>query len=258
MLGGAYGIYAQSSGIYTPNLVYELDAGNSSSYAGSGDRWYNLVASPADGSSQSTYDFVQNNSGTLTFHGSPGGMSSNEYWTFSGTNVFSIRGGSGTTFTSSMIHNGAKFTIEMWVRMGTSIGNSMFFELPNAIGNKNLRFDDLDGSEKLEFMVNGGVLSPTGVDTTLSTSTWYQIALSIDENGGSNSFFAVNGAYKLVSGSDFFDANYSTPTTLPTNGPNHGPFGTTLRLAICRLYNTNLSISQLNQNFNIQRSRFGL
>ena len=39
------------------SVVFELDAGNTDSYPGTGEEWLNVTASPADGELQTAYDF---------------------------------------------------------------------------------------------------------------------------------------------------------------------------------------------------------
>lgn len=77
--------------------VWDLDATQSASYSGSGTTWHNLVTNPADGSSQSTYDFTIH--GTPTFTGGAG--TSGAYFAMDGASYFEIAGGN-TQFIKDM------------------------------------------------------------------------------------------------------------------------------------------------------------
>lgn len=74
-----------------PSCVFDLDATQSASYGGSGTTWANLVASPADGSAQTSYNFTFGDgadSATYpTFNGTAGDSAA--YFSFDGGDYFS-------------------------------------------------------------------------------------------------------------------------------------------------------------------------
>ena len=78
------------------SVVFELDATQTDSYPGSGSSWLNLIASPADGETQATYDFPF--SGTPVFNGTPGDTGA--YWGITTGNRFQLS--SNTTFTGNL------------------------------------------------------------------------------------------------------------------------------------------------------------
>jgi len=78
------------------STVFDLDATISASYSGSGTSWANLVASPADGASQSAYNFTISGA---TFTGSAGSASA--YFSLDGNDSFSITSGN-TTFINNL------------------------------------------------------------------------------------------------------------------------------------------------------------
>lgn len=244
------------SGPVRAGLIWYLDAGNSASYSGSGSTWSNLVSAPADGQASSAYNFSKSG-GTITFHGSAGGMSSAEYWTFDDINNFVIS--SATTFTNSLFQNGAKFTLEFWFRTPAVSSGRTWLELPNATSNRHFMFNYASPfSSPILFEIGGSVVSAQSANL-LAANTIYQVVISLDENGGNVSFFALNGVYAPVSGpSNTFDGAYTSPSASSGNPPQIGTFETDARLYIARCYNIALSISQIAQNFNNDRARFGL
>lgn len=116
----------------TANLVAFWDAADSGSWSGSGS-WQNLVTSPADGAAQSAYDLqLGSTSGSdandPTFSGTPGGLSSSEYWSLSATTGFELP--ANTTFTDSMHHSDAEWTMGFIVDLGATPGTNWFLATP--------------------------------------------------------------------------------------------------------------------------------
>ena len=75
-----------------PSAVFDLDATSSASYSG-GQVWKNLISSPADGSSQTAYDFNRGGSSSSstddpTFVGTPG--TKQAYWLLDGGDYFTL------------------------------------------------------------------------------------------------------------------------------------------------------------------------
>lgn len=72
------------------SVVFEVDATQEESYNGSGNTWFNLTSSPADGETQSRYDHLGAEESTTlaTFNGTAGDTGA--YWTGDGTQYFGI------------------------------------------------------------------------------------------------------------------------------------------------------------------------
>lgn len=85
------------------SAILDLDATISASYGGSGQTWANLIPNPADGESQTAYDFWLGADGTSstddpTFNGSAGSAAA--YFTTDSGDFFQLK--SHTTFSSQM------------------------------------------------------------------------------------------------------------------------------------------------------------
>jgi hypothetical protein len=85
------------------SCCFDLDATKGDSYT-SGQKWLNLVSSPADGESQTTYDFFLGEDGSSstddpTYTGTVGDSAS--YWAFDGGDFFKLAG-SNTTLLQSL------------------------------------------------------------------------------------------------------------------------------------------------------------
>jgi hypothetical protein len=104
---------ASAGGSVAAGAVFELDAGNAASYPGSGQTLANVVASPADGALQTAYDFLLGTDGTVEaddapFSGTPGGLSSAEYFSFDSDRI--TLGAANPAFIDTMHKAGSAFT----------------------------------------------------------------------------------------------------------------------------------------------------
>jgi len=83
------------------SAVFDLDATMINSYGGTGQTWSNLIATPADGSSQTAYDFYLGATSSATtddptFNGTAG--TSSAYFSVDGGDLFTLKSGTNTTF----------------------------------------------------------------------------------------------------------------------------------------------------------------
>ncbi len=166
--------------------LFEVDATCSSSYGGSGTTWSNLVASPADGSSQSAYNFTLEASPTFT--GSAG--SSAAYFAMGGTNYFEISGGN--TAALGNIHK---------TTGGQPVTMCIAFQTPSSIAAVNLMGTEGSGGsgtgwsmrvQSATALRNVHVVGSTGSNTTYTTtfsaSTNYLVCIAVDFTGASIKF----------------------------------------------------------------------
>jgi len=230
---GYWTSYAAS--IVTTNLALHLDAGNTSSYPGSGSTWTDLIASRA-----------------FTLYNSPTYSSSNGgYLSFTPS---SSQYAASTTSLSSL----SNWTVEAWhYYTGTNSSGSpcIVTEVwPNSTGNLNYTLGNgSDSSPNLQagFFNGAWRLTPTGY--TLTANNWYQVVGTYD---GSTIKLYVN--------------NSMVQSTAYTGTAATGTQGIVLmrrwdlgqyqggRLGVVRIYSSALNSTQVSQNWNAQKSRFGL
>lgn len=271
--------------ITTANLVLSLDAGNATSYGGSGQVWNNTVVTPADSAAQTDYNFdLGSGTGSSTsdpvFTGSAG--SGSAYWAFAGGEYFGMSlGVTSTAFLKALHKTGAKFTLEAWVYHPGAAGsniNPVFSSGASDQGGADMSRGVIFADFGTLNTVNGkhncvrvkqdsggtNALAKEG-DTALGTG-WHMLACSVDGTGAANSFLYTDGALDPVGGSSTWNGTFSSPgTSDPANPPKVGDRGDTgfklpngSRLAIFRAYNTNLSQAQLDANWSAIRTRYGL
>jgi hypothetical protein len=233
--------------IVTDGLIFNLDAGNLLSYAGSGNSWVDVTKN--------------NNIGLLVNGPTYSGAGASSYLNFDGTNDYISVSSSPSTFT----YNRSSFTVGGWTNMtslpvsyygvilskwNTGGGNDNEFILNTTDGNKFIFGVDFDDNLTPDAQGNDYVIS----NTTISANTWYYVVATFD-NGLLKLY--VNGIFESSIG-----ASYTTVKTNTNSSLNIGRFGTTFysigRRGIVHLYNRALRSSEIYQNFNVMRSRYGI
>jgi hypothetical protein len=213
--------------IVTNGLVLNLDAGNSSSYLGSGNSWNDLSGS---------------NNGTLsnvTFESSPKAL------------VFN--GSTSRASFSSGITTGDNLTYEVWIyRLA---GNGVIANL-NGWSTGYVHWQFSGNSLQLALYGNNDGYP----SFTFNLNTWYQIAFVYSKVNKTTSFY-VNGA--LTNTVNYGSATSITqnPFTIGAwNSNGAGAFDRFFngKIAVFRAYNTALDASQVQQNYNALKSVFGL
>ena len=143
--------------IVTTNLVLHLDAGNSSSYSGSGTTWTDLSGNSHNGTLENGVSYSSSSGGYLVFDGS------NDFISFTDSNDFILGTGD--------------FTYESWVqitgsgtfmRMGSFLNNAGSQASPNLT----LKTDSIYMYSNID---NGYLLQHF---ITSSTSTWYHVVFT--------------------------------------------------------------------------------
>lgn len=212
--------------LVTDGLTLRLDAGNSSSYPGSGTTWTDLAGT------QQNITLV--NSPTFT-SGTPA------YFTFNGSNQ---RGtGAGAVLTSTT------YTKSVWFYLNAYADNNV---VSSATGGHYMFFQ---GGNK---MYNGhtnwaGFPSNYPSTATFSLNTWYNATLTFNTTDGMKLY--INGTQ---------DSSYTTIKTAytgdgSTNIATYGG-GNLLngRIAKVYCYNRNLTADEVLQNYNFDKAQFGL
>lgn len=240
--------------IVTTGLVLSLDAADDNSYIGSGTVWNDLTGNSYSGSLINTPTFTNANDGGIVFGGT------NQYSNLpiafanvtSSTYIFNLSFSSvSTSVRTIMGYGNTTANYGCWVRLASSTDT-----IPSA-GNARLQFRVLDSGVS----VNNTVIGSTNITTNTNYSIAFVIlpssykiyingieetlSVNIGLNNGKwvgNGLTATNTAIAIAS--QFFTNAYS----------NY--FAGTLYNA--QIYNRALSVAEIQQNYNAQKSRFGL
>ena len=230
---------ASSSGLITSGLIVHLDASNTSSYPGSGTTWTDLTGT--------------GNNGTLTngpvYSSLAGGCID-----FDGINDFvSIASNSGL-----QPQTATPITMQVWVYFDAITADAAFI-------NKLTASFDFDGyivrttsQGYAGYTINGTRIqridtsSPTVVFTT---GNWYFVTFITQRSATANSTrLYINTTLRVQNtwGSD----GYSESNPLQLGG-GYGGFAN-CKIGAFYFYTTGLSESQITQNFNATKTRYGL
>jgi hypothetical protein len=234
--------------IVTTNLVLNLDAGNSSSYPGTGINWFDISGNSNNGTLTNGPTFNSANGGSIFFDGTNDSIN----------NI-------GTTSSFSFIHNTGIATLSFWVKFNSTsnleylTGNTPtsaekgFYLGKTATGA--LQVVVLNGSGSANGLVN--YTSPIGL---VNDTNWHNYTITIDKSINTNTIYkdsvvfssgAGTGAWTLTSGN-------STRTLVLANINNYSFNFFNGNIANYLIYNSVLTAPEVLQNFNALKNRFGL
>ena len=194
----------------TANLQLALDAGDSNSYSGSGQKWLDT--------SVNGYDFFRGATSSPdaddpTFNGVAGELSSSEYWLFDGSQTFTYDSAN-ETFMDDFHQDGAIGSMVGWIYPKSGAFNFLWLTGPGSTNQIWSSFA-VDNNVKLCFKVADGVdpVSHTKTaDNAMTADAWHFVGITISENGGDVSFFYRDGAPDEVGSASTFDAAYASPS----------------------------------------------
>ena len=236
--------------LLSSSRLINLDATNAASYSGSGTAWTNLDSA---GSYSAT---LQNGP---TFNSSD---PSNKYFTFDGTNQIAEIAAAAAINPSTS----ASFTLQIWARVNTASPN---FVTGDGLISKQFWSPSFDGyslslrtDKSLYLKMNG-----SSVDGTYSSgvnvwdNNWALYTIVVDFGGGSGS-----PSYTYVSTRRVVTGNNTDGGIPSANAPLQFPRGiqdTTFNfcpadVGAFYVYNTILSQTQIIQNYDATKSRYGL
>lgn len=273
------------NGFVRTDLLFSLDTSRAESYPGSGTTFSNIITAPADGSAQTSYDYRRGVSGSdgtdfPDFVGAPGLDPC--YFTFDGTDRISsnVAVGSVPTVLRQLHFANKKWTVEVWAYYnGTTSNVAPLFDTGTsdqggADISRGVVFGDTGTLQQTAGRFRVRVLRDTGgasalavqSDASLTAGNIYMLAASIDGSGAESSFLYRNGAYDPVASSNTFTGTYSSPGSTSTANNSKicargdGAFRVTsgTRVYLVRVYQRNLSKSELDQNWANDKYRFGL
>ena len=218
---------SHSPRIVRDGLVLALDAADRNSYPGSGTTWNDLSGNGNNGTLVNGVGYNSGNGGSLSFDGS------NDRVTIT-NNIPSL----------------SNFTIELFMRTSTLDGSQdIFFDQFLS-----LRFEIYNNKYRIH-LGNGSAWAFTDHvgNVTLSQNTWYQTVWSWN---GSNSILYLNGSQDSIR--SYSSASSGTGNiTIGQHSPDTS-YNWNGNIGLIKVYNRALTASEVLQNYNATKTRFGL
>jgi len=232
--------------VITRGLIFNLEAGDAGSYPQAGTTWFDTTSNNFTASLVNGPTFTSNNEGGIIFDGS------NDYALGSNFNI-----------------NTNEFTLEAWIRPTNVNSNYGIIGKPTdnyqwpcyamwiSGGNLNGYYSSTVFGQCLE--------GSLGTGNPISTNgAWYHVAFSKGTGGYTTMALYVNGVASSYN-NFLYGTHINTLATssVPTwfavlNDTNvllnyfNGTIGS------IRIYSRQLAAAEISQNFNVQRSRFGI
>ena len=216
----------------TTNTILHLDAGLTSSYSGSGTTWYDL-SNQSNNSTLSNVTYNSGNGGHLLFNGitSEGSLTSSKY---------------------NVVYSGKTVFLTAYLSAHMSLGAFRAFEGSSA-GSRNFNFylhRDSGGNYKLHYSA-GGVGGFSSNLTSFTPGTWFTAAVT--QTTGNLTSYYYNGS-PVGTDTNIF-SQYLSGTTENIGRADNFWYG---GLGIVAIYKTALTSSEILQNHNSIKNRYGL
>ena len=229
------------AGIVTDGLLLHLDAGNSTSYPGSGTTWTDLSGNGNTGTLTNGPTFNSANSGSIVFDGS------NDCVLVSPTNF-----------------NLLEFTVNMWfksddivtdyrrlIQKSDTTGSTKGFVIASSANNGKLVFVYQPNYQTSEVLRRSTTLVSTGV--------WLHTSMTYNSSSGMKIYF--NGVEDAGETATAEDIGWAADTGNFFSIGSRAGSSTSFydgNIAQVSVYNRALSATEVTQNFNALRGRFGL
>lgn len=246
------------------NATLCFDAGDLSSWGGSGQQWN-------DRSSNANHFYLgetsSSESSDPTFTGSAGDLTNAAYWSLNGSNHFH-NSLTNAAFMDAWHKAGATYTLITALYLPGGSDSGGIIGGPGGATTPGISFQ-LNTGKPVIYVENAGAGTPLQVtaDSAMS-SGWHMLALSITDPGATG-FFYADGSYNQVSASNTFNAAYSSPASGassyaynigygPSNGTGaaHLPSGT--RMMGFAALNKAASKAELDTVWALLRKRLGI
>jgi hypothetical protein len=245
-----------TTSITTSGLVLNLDAGNTLSYPGTGTTWTDLSGNLYNGTLVNGTAYTSANNGSLVFDGV------NDY-------VDAI----GSVSNFSFIQNTNVFSVNIWFKLGTINGDQIImgtsittiekgFALSYNYANNNYGYRNITLGVYNGISDNFVSLGATD-DYTISTTGWYNVCYSIDNTQKGQ--FYINGVAvntTIRNGSKPVTNAKPTGNSTRTLNVGRGNYSSTIapllgNVSNVQIYNKALSSTEVANNFNALKSRYG-
>jgi hypothetical protein len=231
-IGSGIGITQELSTVpvVTTGLQLYLDAGNASSYPGSGTTWTDLSDNSRNGTLTNGPTYSGTNGGSIVFDGS------NDYVQCTGSLTVTA-----ATFVTWIRRNGSQGTYDgILFSRGTTNTTGMNFYTSNQLG---YHWNDSSAT----YNWSSGL--------TIPDATWCMIAVSVTSTAAT-AYLCQTGGTTTATNTVNHSSSFLDDIKLARDEASSRYFNG--NIAIAQLYNIALSAGQVSQNFEANRARFGV
>jgi hypothetical protein len=235
--------FSYSPKIVTDGLVLYLDAANTRSYPGTGTTWADLSRSVNTGTLINGPTFNSGNGGSVAFDGV------DDY--VKGDSIFSTLNGTN------------KLSLSMWINVTDLLSNRILFHIPKNLTASNSQvLIFLRTTGVLDISVNSTGIYSRSISGSVTSNVWTNVNINFDLSQASS----ANRIRPYVNGVDVFSLSNNPSTSFPVSTGEYwlgeeangylAPFKGNISNLI--LYNRVLTTSEILQNYNATKTKFGL
>jgi hypothetical protein len=220
--------------IVRDGLVLLLDAANTKSYPGSGTVWTDLSRSGLTGSLVSGPTFNSANGGSIVFNGS------SQY----------VNLGTGL--------NSNSLSISFWVNFN-SLSNQVLITKGDWSTNVGASYTVSYYSNQLRFdtFLSDVTYGTAQYSFSPTLNIWYNLVLIADSINTTYSLY-INGVNVIFTSTNTFRIPRSNSSVVNLGRNVDGLYPLNGKISITKIYNRALSATEILQNYNATKSRFGL
>ena len=218
---------ARGPKIVTSGLVLALDAADKLSYPGSGTTWRNLAS----------------NNFNCTLTNGP---------TFSGANMGSIvYDGADDSGTCNLVTSDANnVTLEAWFKITTLPGTIILYNGNSAASGYGFTHGACGATSTTLYVFFGGLNCNVVSYAGMTTNVWYQAVYTRTTTPSTSNILYINGISRST--------NTSSNPNAPAGTTSIGDPGYPGYISIARIYNRALTATEVLQNYNATKNRYGL
>jgi hypothetical protein len=238
--------FVHSPKIVTDGLVLALDAGNTKSYTSGSTTWFDKSGNANNGTLTNGPTFSSANGGSIVFDGV------DDYVSIPNNN--------------SLVFGNDDFTVSIWIKTplastgegtpsqwgpiiskgcGTSAPSGTWWFAQNSTNSNRITFN---------ISSNPGGTFVTGTTTPILLDGWHNIVFT---RMGSTGSLYTDKILTLIDTSSDSNLSSTTPLWIAGTSPS-ATKRTSMTLSQVQIYNRGLSATEIQQNFNATRGRYGI
>jgi hypothetical protein len=225
--------FSYSPNLVTDGLVLYLDAANTRSYPGTGTVWTDLSRGGNNGTLTNGPTFNSGNGGSIVFDGV------NDY----------VKPPASTTLQLT------DFTLSSWIKINTQNANQFIIDTSTDSGSGLGYSYRVNSENKIRFWAYNANNNLNSITTILS-NVWYNVSVTYNNTSKLQSIY-INGVFD-ISNTHTNPFVVSTVTNLQIGGSSILGGYLNGNIAQSSIYNRTLSATEILQNYNTTKTRFGL